>query len=207
VKKRTDVSGKKLSKIEEVSKELKEELKRGDEHIDTMGGFLTHKRFDSHPKLSDDLERIIAKTFKIDVEATHKVLLENLVIAGTDLGDRGTITVHLNRAEDNARLAHQLYCVARADKEEWDARHEVVRGAMWTQATVALQREKDAGERRKQITDADVKTKCAELFPDEWQYTEARGMRVKLMVEHFKELVDCWRSRCATLRTLLETRR
>lgn len=187
-------------------KEAVDESDRAERASERMRRILA---YDKHPKMRSDLERIVETMFEIDVEKTYKQLVDGLVIeGGADLGDKGTISQHLNRAEENARRAHMLYCVASIEKERWEAEYEAkVRGAMIEEANTSLQREKDRKERNKTITDADVRARAAMLHPDEFSHIEMRVAQVKRATDHFKVLNDCWCSRAATLRTMLDARR
>ena len=62
-----------------------------------------------------------------------------------------------------------------------------------------LQREKESGTRNKQITDEDVQSRAAQLFPDEYRASEARYSRVKRMVDSMEHLSRMWESRCRSL--------
>lgn len=192
-----------MKKRSEAVKE-KTDLAAPDEQLDT---FLHHKTYANHPRLSDDLEQIVTKVFRQDVLKAYDRLEQALKIEAADLSDRGVLMVHLNNAEENVREAHRLYMVAKLEKERFDADHAKVKGAMWTEATSFLQAEKDNGRRNKAITDADVSAKCAEMHPDEWRYASMRETQAKLVVSHMENLVDVWRSRCSSLRALLEARR
>lgn len=187
-------------------KDAVDEADRAERANDKLGKFLASG---NHPKMRADMERVVETMFqKIDVEESYQQLTEGLVVeAGTDF-DKGTLMIHLNRAEENARRAHLLYCVASIEKERWEAEYESkVRGAMIEEANTSLQREKDQKQRNKQITDSDTRARAATLHPDEFSHIEMRFAQVKRAVQHFEELLGCWRSRAATLRTMVEARR
>jgi hypothetical protein len=209
MRKRVDPAGAK-SHIEEASRALAEESAKVDkaEIEDSLKGFLRHSRFANHPRLPDDLERIVETLVKsVDVLETYEHLESSLAMETAELGNRGAVTEDLNYAEKNARSAHRLYVVAKIEHLRWEMNYEPVRAAMRAEATAHLQAEKDAGKRSKQITDADVSAKLSELHPDEWRYGEVRAAAIKLMVSDMEDLVSRWNSRAATLRSILETRR
>lgn len=184
--------------LTEASKDLAEEMKKND--IDTMGGFLTHS---THPRMPSDFERIIEKVMtKTPLADFERV--EKAITIGPERNDRGTLTEALDKAEDNARIAHALYCTARFEQERWEIEQETVLASIRTRAVVALEEEKKSGLRTKQITDADVVSKMAALFPDEYRHAQTRAVQVKKMVEHTLKLCELSTNRAASLRVMLE---
>lgn len=155
------------------------------------------------PKLADDFERIVERMFHIDAEKEYERLIRDLKI-GERRTDRAIVTKAVDDAEDNARLAHALFCAATIEFAKWEAEVELVEAPMRSEATAELQREKSEGVRSKQITDADVRAKIAALHPDEFKYNEERRVRLRLLVDQMKRIADLWQSRCPTTRTILD---
>lgn len=121
--------------------------------------------------------------------------------------DYATIADALERSEDNARIAHRLLVASKVAHDRFEADAEVIATSMRDQAVVRLQGEKGRGERSKAITDADVVSMMAALFPDEWRATEERRSKAKRMTAHLERLADLWVSRCRTLSALLGSMR
>lgn len=113
----------------------------------------------------------------------------------------------LSAAEDHARRAHRLYVCARVDAERFNRDAATIEGAMRVQAVAELTSEKDAGTMKKQITEADIAARVATLYPDEVADLSDRRIRVRKMVEHMENFAALWKSRCVSLRSLLESRR
>lgn len=175
--------------------------------IDSMGGFLTHARTARMaPKLQDDFERIIEHVFVAQPFQEYERLEKELTI-GPDRSDLATLQKAMDEAEDNSRSAHRLYVTACVERDRWEIDQEAVLAGIRTQAVASLEQEKREGLRTKQITDADVTSKMAALFPDEYRHAVTRVSQVKKMVEHTEHLVKCWMSRCSSIRTLLDSRR
>lgn len=153
-------------------------------------------------KLRPDLTRIVENVFITDLHATWKRLLEAMVI-GEKRSDHGTLQAALDRAEHNAYDAHRLYVTAKIERERWERENDVILGAMWSEATRTLQKEKDDGLRSKQVTDADVKACAATLHPDEYVAQEVRKAKIKATVDSLENLSEQWNSRCRTLQAML----
>jgi hypothetical protein len=154
------------------------------------------------PNVSESFSRIVERVFDIgDPDALFTTLMERMSLR--DALTPGALQASLNIAEDNARLAHQLYVNAKVESERFEIDSDIVLGAMRAGATAELQREKDAGQRSKAITDADVREKAATLYPDQWRETNERRAKTSGMLEHLKRLADLWQTRCYSLSTML----
>lgn len=109
----------------------------------------------------------------------------------------------LNEAEDNARRAHKLYVVARADYERFERECEPIVESMRDAANRELQAEKDSKLRSKAITDADLRGRASTMFPDEWRNIDSRRIKADGMLEHLKALAELWKNRCYSLNGML----
>ncbi len=158
------------------------------------------------PRLSTDFEKIVENVYEVDAWADYERVKRHFVV-GEERGDRGTLQAHLDRAEDNARIAHRLFLSAKLERQRFEIEYATIRSPMWTAATRELQREKEQGLRSKQITDADVSHQVAAQFPDEWKSGETRMAKVKGTEAHLEEMADLAKSRCRSLQTMLQTAR
>lgn len=174
---------------------------KGDEQAADAFDFDHANRPKAEP-LRGDLDRVVSTIFVDDIHETWKALEAALHI-GEKSSDHGTLIKALDRAETNARKAHRLYVTAKVSADEWEKANDVVFSALWAESNRALQAEKEQGIRSKQITDADVRAKCAMLYPDEWKSQEIKRARVKATVDSLAHLSDTWLSRCKTLQTML----
>jgi len=149
-----------------------------------------------------DLERIVEEVFVRDLYAEWKELEAGLTV-GEKRSEHAYAVRELDLAANRAYRAHRLYLTARAAREEWEAENETIFGAMMAKASHELEVEKEAGTRKKQITDADVRAKVATLFPDEWQAQERRRRKVELTVKSLERLAELWMGKCRDLQALV----
>lgn len=154
------------------------------------------------PEVGGGFGKIVDKVF--DLPNPHERFDE--LVAALSIDDAltpGVLQAALNRAEDNARLAHQLYVCSKADHERFEIENERVVGAMREKATAELQVEKDAGARSKAITKDDVTARVATMFPDEWAEVNSRKVKAKGMLDHLQRIADIWTQRCRSLSAML----
>jgi hypothetical protein len=166
-------------------------------HID--GFHTTEARPPKLTPLRPDVERVVETLFAQDVAAEFRRLNEELA----PVGQRGSISVALDAAESNARDAHALYATVDRIRHVWEMENEIVLAEMRDVALAQLQKEKEIGARPKQITDADVRHKCAKLFSEGWVHQETKRHEMELLEDRCKNLVDAWFSRCKSLQALL----
>jgi hypothetical protein len=152
------------------------------------------------PELDVGLDRVIVSVFKVDIATTYDELENALWI--DDALTPQTIRLALNKAEENARQAHRLYVAAKLAHETFEISCKRVEAELRQSALDRLNAEKDAGLNRKQITESDVDSMMAALYPDEHQAIHQRRNRAKLTIEHLKRLADLWQSRCRSLTSL-----
>lgn len=169
-----------------------------------VGTIPTIEPTQSHTR--SDMMRIIDRVYDIDLMKVYE-RLEHGLRMGEDRTEYQFIVVHLDQGETNARDAHRLYLAARLEREKFEHEYEPTRAAMWERAVAMLQKEKDSGERRKQITDSDVRAMISSMFPEEWTTFQLRLTKFVGTEEHLKELADIWKGRCKTLQTILNTLR
>lgn len=167
----------------------------------------THFGKDGPPKLSADFERIVERVFaRVDAEAEYD-RLEKVLKLGETRNDHGSVRKALDEAEDNARAAHQLYVQAKTELTAYELENEQFIAPYYKAATAALQKEKGEGNRNKAITDADVRSTIANLYPDVLRDHDARGAKAKGMVDQIGKLSQLWTGRCSSLATLLANMR
>jgi hypothetical protein len=151
-------------------------------------------------------ERITETLVVNDTEAAYKRLEQALVI-GDKRTDYGSVMKALDEAESNARLAHRLWQTAIVERKRWEMDNEVVWAVGRSEANRSLQHEKNEGTRSKQITDADVESRIATLYPDQWRAQEMRRIKMKSMVDSMQNLAENWASRCKSLQVILSKQR
>ena len=156
--------------------------------------------------LGRDFAGIIETIVVDDPRATYSAL-EVALVVGDKRTDYGSMLQHLDQAERNARDAHRLWQTGIIEAKKWEMDNEVVFAAARSEANRSLQAEKDKGIRSKQITDADVDSRIASLFPDEWRAQQHERNRVKAMLASLENLSEVWLSRCRTLQALVAKQR
>lgn len=154
------------------------------------------------PMIRSDFGKIVETVFVNDLHETWKKLKDSLTV-GEKRSDHGTLQKALDQAEKNAYDAHRLYITAKIEFESWQKDHDVVMGAFWSEASRSIQKEKDEGNRSKQITDADVRMRIATLHPDDWKVLEVKSAKFKATVDSLANLSEQWNSRCRTLQTMM----
>lgn len=165
------------------------------------------KSFLSHESRSVRFQQIVEKIFDAGDPLEEYERLEKELVLGDQRSEYGAVRQSLDRAEDNARLAHKLYLAARAERKAWEADHAVTWASMRQEAQISLEAEKECKVRTKQITDADLEARQAILYPDEYKHGKTKAEKMKGMEDHIEHLKACWMSRCASLRCMLETMR
>lgn len=153
-----------------------------------------------------DLARIVEATFLVDMFADYEDLEANLEV-GSERSDYATLREHLDKAEQRGRRAHKLLLGAKIELVRWEADARKVMAAMREKARLQLEDEKADGARKKAIVKDDVLDRIADLYPDEWAAQEIMRAKLKGTCDDLEHLTRQWNSKCASLRTLLETLR
>jgi hypothetical protein len=156
--------------------------------------------------VAKEFQAIVETIIVDDPKGTYEKLERELVV-GDKRTDYGSMMRHLDHAERNARDAHRLWQTAIIEKKRWEMENEVVLAAARSEATRSLQAEKEKGLRSKQITDADVESRVAAIFPDEWKAQQHERARMSAMVASLENLSEVWLSRCRTLQALVAKQR
>lgn len=175
-----------------------------DEAVAEGLGAAEHRHAIGAPSMGAGFERITSRVFRVDVLAEYEALEQGLKFSTpAHRADYSELVDALDEATDNARRAHLLVVNGKVVLEAFELDTKIVLSDMRAQATAALQREKDSGQRSKQITDADVEAWMAHKFPDQWRDTESRRAKAKRMVDHLERLADLWKDRRQSLDTLV----
>jgi len=159
----------------------------------------------SLPTLEDGYLAVQERIFTLPDPNAEYDELERAMKLGTREFD--SVSRALDDAEDNARRAHKLYVNARLEYERFSIDADIIEAGMAAQARTELEREKETGQRSKQITQEDVKHKCLVMFPDEWRDLAERRVKGRKMLEHLERFAELWKTRCFSLAKQLEARR
>lgn len=156
--------------------------------------------------ITPDFERIVEAVYQVDAWREYEDLEKNLEV-GDGRSEYGTVAKHLDQQEDRARRAHKLYLSAKLELLRFEAECLKVQAPMRERATGILSDQKADGDRKKVITNDDVKAKMVELYPDEFSYQEEKLAKLKGTVSHMERLADLHKQRCFSASTLLSTLR
>lgn len=159
------------------------------------------------PKLPVSYEAIVESIYSLDVNATYARISKAKELGDGKRTDRNSLNKALDELEDRQREAYRLYLDALYNFSKWEAEAEVITSSMRSDATRELQREKEAGIRSKQITDADVVSKMSALYPDEFASHQLRRVRYEGMLADLKREADLWSERGKTLQCMAGTLR
>lgn len=123
------------------------------------------------------------------------------------LGDHRTEEAHIRKAHEEGPeimgSVHDVYIQVKFAREAWELENDTMLGAMRAAATEVLEAEKEKKIRTKMITEADINTKVAAMFPDEWAAQEKRRLQYKLVEERAKHCVERGTIRCRHLDTMM----
>lgn len=154
-----------------------------------------------------DLGSLVERVFDVDFDADYERVVASLKHGDANRAETKTLRRALDDQTDVARVAHRLYCNAREAREVFEIDALVVLSSMRGHATHVLQTEKKKGDRSKTITDADVESMMASLYPDVFRDLARRRKRVELLCKHLEELAEIAKKRINTLDTLTNTDR
>lgn len=138
-----------------------------------------------------ELQRIVENVFVRELFKEWKELEASLDI-GEKRSEHSYAKEALDKAAGRAYRAHRVYLTARNLRDTWELENEVIFGAMWSEATRSIQKEKEDGIRRKAITNDDIKRRVATMFPDEYQAQEKKRRELKAAVESLERLAEIW---------------
>jgi uncharacterized Zn finger protein (UPF0148 family) len=192
---------------EDTSVALKEEMRRAEEAEANRAAADFARSLPKETPPREPWPQLVETVFApIDVMEAYKHLQKALVI-GEQRAEYGVALKHLDEAEDNARLAHRLMLVAKAEHKAWELDNAVIFGAMRKEAERVLSQEKKDGLRTKQITDGDVEAQIAVMFGDEYKLNEMRRYKMRKMIESLENLVEICNSRCRSLQVIVGKQR
>lgn len=146
-------------------------------------------------------QRIVETVYCKDTYETYLELVEFLK------PKEQRTTRDLDNVEFMARKAHDLWMTAKRERTRWEMDNKVIFAAMHERSALDLQREKDSGQRSKQITDADIQARCALNWPDEYRAQELRQRYVKTAEESMANLYAVFELKCRNMATVVSKQR
>jgi len=160
-------------------------------------------RFPKVPDLQRGFQIIVTDLFEsgYDVVQEWQDIREGLVIEDALTPVR--LKTAANKQEELADRAHQLYIVGKVEVSAYMRETEVTYGAIRNAASEKMEAEKANKTRTKMITDADVKSECARMYPDEWADICTRRERAEAMLAQLLNLAALAKSRCYTVSNMM----
>lgn len=159
----------------------------------------------SELEMGNGFQRVVTHLFDFqgDPMETYERVRESLRL-GTRASQAsyGTLVDALDQAEEMASTAMELLINAKVTHDAFEIDSKIVKGALWEQATQALEAEKAAGERKKAIVIADVEAWMASNHPDEWRALEVKAGQARRMVAMLEDLAERTRQRAGHLRVM-----
>lgn len=154
-------------------------------------------------RMAPAFARILEHVYKVNPWEDYTKLEEALKIGERGYTDRETLMSARNDAEDNALKAHQLYCAARAEQERYELDAKEIEGAARRTIVRELEAEKESGQRKKMITEADIEGYMLLRYPDEYRTLQVTRLKLRKLVEDMERLADLWIKRCSGLDCML----
>jgi hypothetical protein len=162
-----------------------------DAFIKPSGSFLR-----DFPQTHPGVDRIVEHVYDLNVEDAYK-RLESAIRLGNARTEYGSVNEATDDAAANAKLAHRLYLACKLELETWEKDVAIVMAGMRSTAISILEDHKRAKaaakEPAKQITEADVDSKMAALYPDEFKAHAVKRARLKGLVEHLQNDAEIWK--------------
>lgn len=156
------------------------------------------------PVLGAGFDRIVRSVFAIDPVADFDTVQHALEPKGTD---PAILIDALDHSETAARTAHRLLVNAQLAYEQAKQECETTESALRERARKTLEEQKEAGERKKAITNDDVTSEMARQFPVDVAANNTRLLKARGTVEHLERLADLTKTRIRTLDTLVSAAR
>lgn len=155
------------------------------------------------PDLKRGFQEIASRVFDTEADLIKEFDIIEGSLSITGSLTPGVISRAANQSEDMARRAYKLYIVGKVEYEAYMRKTEGLVAVLRDGAMVDLEKEKARGIRTKQITDADVISKIAAKYDDEWEDIQVRRGRAKGMLGYLEVLSDLSKKRCFTVARML----
>lgn len=161
------------------------------------------RRLPREPELRPVFNRLVGDLFSdgYDPWVEYQAVKASLKIAGGL--SPGAVQAAAESQESMAERALRLYVVAQHEVAAYTHGGDALIGAMRENALVELELDKAKGVRTKQITDGDVASHAAVMYPDEWRRVNDRREKGRLLLKYVEGLSVLAATRAATLRNLV----
>lgn len=155
-------------------------------------------------KLEGGFDRVVTTVYSIDSKAEYAELSTGLQLSmKASEASYGRLVDALDGSEERARRASVLLANAKVAVRAYEIDSDGIKSALRDAAVAALQQEKDAGQRSKQITEGDIASEIASRFTDEHRELQLNFERAKRMADVVENLTYRWQERAKDLRQMV----
>jgi len=156
------------------------------------------------PPLPDGYTTIVNSVFNLpDPNAVYEEVLAGIRPIKASRASMSELLDALDAAQSVALKARGLLVNTKATIDTVGRDTLVLVSAMRDQATTQLEREKEAGLRKKAITEADVEQCLSTMFPDEWKSVKERESAAKRTVDLIENMCERACERARDLRAIV----
>lgn len=155
------------------------------------------------PTMGKGFSHILETIFSedVDVESEYAAIEDSLSIK--ESLTPGVLKEATNRAEEMARRAFRLYVLAKIEHDAYVRESDAMLADLRKVAVAALERDRVNKVRTKNITDVDVLSTIAELYPEQWKDLSDRRSKADGMLAYLSNLASLSKSRCFSVSKML----
>jgi hypothetical protein len=158
--------------------------------------------------LPDGYEKIMRSVFDCpDPNSVYEEVVEGIKAIKPSRASMSELLDALDRAQTHVLKARGLLINAKVTIDAAKRDAAPLENSMRDAATARLEAEKEAGSRKKAITEADVSSMMATLYPDEWAAVQYREARTRRTIALFDELCTIAAERARDLRAIVSASR
>ena len=150
---------------------------------------------------------IVDDVYRLDAQATYTRLVEGLSL-GNEATSYGAVVAALDAAERNAFDAVRLFRAAKLEEQSVEADYNEQVEVLRSNAREEINKENDARKEKKLTTKAptlqDISDRIVANWPSKFRELGLRKDEFHGATRAMEELASIWRSRCASLRVIME---
>jgi hypothetical protein len=156
------------------------------------------------PPLPDGYRTIVNSVFNLpDPNSVYEEVLAGIRPIQASRASMSELLDAVDTAQSVALKARGLLVNTKVTFDAVAREAMVVMSAMRDQATAQLEREKEAGLRKKAITESDVENTIATLFPDEWKASKEQEAKARRAIDLIENMCERAVERARDLRAII----
>jgi hypothetical protein len=156
------------------------------------------------PPLPAGYSAIVNSVFNLpDPKSIYEEVLAGIKPIKASRASMSELLDALDDAQAVALKARGLLVNTKVTFDAVERESAVLKSAMRDQALSQLEREKDAGTRKKAITEADVTGAVATMFPDEWKSCQEQESKARRSVDLIENMCERAVERARDLRAIV----